>query len=380
MLTLVGFFGLTSSESDLTALDKPENSLKADGETKEGEAKDSESKECDTKKAESKEAEGKDAKADSMGDAKSQVHELKVDAGSKGGRMGKRRGRGAGKTKYKLPPAPEAWSLHVLESLPVDYLFGNGVNLTELLGNGRLQGRQERGGRMGRGMMGMMDIGMMGGMMSMGGAPRSKRSAMDFEDDMMEGSGTGRGDPLQHCMAGISEAVERSAEHGSYLWLRVMPILKKFRKSHGGSDRVRVPLALGEKHAAEFTQKALEIIDDVATQDDIAAVEKPTHEQKRRDCQQELNTAINELQLMADNQQLGNIQANDQAREPELLRYRAAKSTELEELRKELPCVALGRMWVETLVEYAPFMMQLQQLDRETLVAHAEHVLPQVHA
>jgi hypothetical protein len=87
-------------------------------------------------------------------------------------------------------------------------------------------------------------------------------------------------------MAGISEAVERAAEHGSYEWLRVMPILKKFRKSHGGSDRVRVPPALGEKHAAKFASMAEAIMDDVATQDDISAVEKPTHEQSKRDCQQ----------------------------------------------------------------------------------------------
>jgi hypothetical protein len=52
------------------------------------------------------------------------------------------------------------------------------MNLAEMLGNGRLQGRQERGGgRMGRGMgsmMGMMGM-EMGSMMGMGG-PRSKRS------------------------------------------------------------------------------------------------------------------------------------------------------------------------------------------------------------
>jgi hypothetical protein len=83
--------------------------------------------------------------------------------------------------------------------------------------------------------------------------------------------------------------------------------------------------------------------------------------------------------VLQDNQAMGGGALFQQAeQEPPLMQARARFTTQLEELRRELPCVALARMWIETLVEYAPFMKQLQQLDRECMISHADQVLPQL--
>ena len=264
-------------------------------------------------------------------------------------------GDAKGKTKRKTPPPMEPWCEYVMNEIPVDAIHR--MELADVLGSGILNQRN-RDAAAGN----LAEL--------LGRGRRGRRGMMDLLDTQ-----SSKDNPLQSCMNGIAEAVERAAEHGSYNWLRVMPVLSKSRTR--GSEALRVPDKLKSENGSQFQEMAGIIRAMVTDQDAVTDQLQPKIVEDRRRAVEALKRLHDELTRTPPPIALQDGTSVESPQRTLLNDQIAHCQEEIERLGRELPSAGLSRMWMEALVEHAPSAKQLELLKGKEINRHSAEVLNQ---